>query len=78
VTKILEDLIPEDCLPFVDDIGIKRYIQSLDRTIERLERAGCTIGTKSQFCIEGIRIVGFVCGAEGRSPDSVKVIKILE
>ena len=23
VTKILEDLIPEDCLPFLDDIGIK-------------------------------------------------------
>jgi len=98
VTKILEDLIPKDCLPFLDDIGVKgplsyydeeeicpgvrryimEHIQSLDRTLERLERAGCTIGAKSQFCIDGIRIVGFVCGAEGRSPDSVKVIKILE
>jgi ribonuclease HI len=44
----------------------------------RLERAGCTIGPKSQFCIDGISIVGFVCGAEGWSPDSAKVIKILE
>ena len=23
VTKILEDLIPTDCLPFLDDIGVK-------------------------------------------------------
>src|SRR3979490_1623030 len=23
VTKILEDLIPKDCLPFLDDIGVK-------------------------------------------------------
>ena len=23
VTKILEDLIPADCLPFLDDIGVK-------------------------------------------------------
>ena len=23
MTKILEDLIPKDCLPFLDDIGVK-------------------------------------------------------
>jgi len=57
---------------------VLEHIQSLDRTLVRLERAGCTIGPKSQFCINGISIVGFVCGAEGRSPDSAKVIKILE
>jgi hypothetical protein len=98
VTKILEDLIPEDCLPFLDDIGVKgplstygerevllgirqfvmEHVQSLDKTLVRLERAGCTIGPKSQFCMDGINIVGFVCGAEGRNPDSAKVIKILE
>jgi hypothetical protein len=98
VTKILEDFIPEDCLPFLDDVGVKgplshydgekacsgvrryimEHIQSLDRTLERLERAGCTTGPKSQFCMDGIRIVGFICGAEGRSPDSAKIIKILE
>ena len=98
VTKILEDLIPTDCLPFLDDVGVKgpttayngeeafpgvrkyvlEHIQALDRTLVRIERAGCTIGPKSQFCIDGINIVGFVCGAEGRSPDTAKVIKILE
>ena len=98
MTKILEDLIPTECLPFLDDIGVKgplsiynekealpgirqfvlEHIQSLDKTLVRLERAGCTIGPKSQFCIDGINIVGFICGAEGRSPDNAKVIKILE
>jgi hypothetical protein len=28
--------------------------------------------------MDGIKVVGFVCGAEGRSPNSAKVIKILE
>src|ERR1700736_5782067 len=96
VTKILEDLIPKDCLPFLDDIRVKgpltsyedrevlprirqyvmEHIQSLDRTLIRLERAGCTIGPKSQFCIDGINIVGFVCGAEGRSPNSAKHVPL--
>ena len=69
VTKVLQDRIPDDCWPFIDNIGVKgptsdydmeesapgirryvkEHIQSLDRTLERLERAGCTIsGTKSQ------------------------------
>ena len=37
-----------------------------------------TAGGKSQFCMDSIKIVGYICGAEGRSPDSAKVIKILE
>src|SRR5438552_18535524 len=98
VTKILEDLILKDCLPFLNNISVKsplsiysnkkvipgiwqyvlEHIQSLDRTLVRLERAGCIIRPKSQFCINGISIVSFVCKAEGRSLDSTKVIKILE
>ena len=50
----------------------------MDKTLKCLERAGATIGPKSQFLMNGIRIVGFVTGSEGRSPDSAKVIKILE
>ena len=98
MTKILEDLILHNCMPFLDDIRVKgpttiynntkvlpgvwqfviEYIQVLDRTLECIERAGCTIGPKSQFCISRIVIVGFVCRAEGRSPEIAKVIKILE
>src|SRR5262249_49007883 len=40
--------------------------------------AGFTIaGEKSQFCIAGIRVVGYVCDADGRHPDWAKVEKIL-
>src|SRR5204862_620610 len=85
VMKILEDLIPHDCMPFLDDIGVKgptsmysntevlpgvrkfvmEHIQVLDRTLEWIERAGCMIGPKSQFCMKGVVIVRFVWGAEG-------------
>ena len=30
VTKILEDLIPKDCLPFLDDIGVKGLLSTYD------------------------------------------------
>jgi hypothetical protein len=30
VTKILEDLIPDDCLPFMDDVGVKGPVTSYD------------------------------------------------
>src|SRR5438552_7523684 len=98
MTKILEDLILKNCLPFLNNISVKgllfiynnkeaipsiwqyvlKYIQSLNRTLVRLERAGCIIRSKSQFCINRISIVSFVYKAEGRSLDSAKVIKILK
>ena len=62
--------------------GIRRYVKEhivdMDLVLADIERAGGTIGAKSQFCMPGIKLVGYVCGAEGRSPDSQKVIKILE
>jgi hypothetical protein len=63
--------------------GVRRYvmehIQWLDGVLADIERAGCTIsGEKSQFCCEGLRVVGFVCDVEGRHPDTAKVIKILD
>lgn len=63
--------------------GIRRYvlehIQWLDAVLADLERAGCTIsGVKSQFCMAGLKIVGFVCDADGRHPESAKIIKILD
>ncbi|KAF8857546.1 hypothetical protein BDZ45DRAFT_539843, partial [Acephala macrosclerotiorum] len=61
--------------------GIRRFvfehIQNLDRTLDRIERAQACIGPKSQFCQNGMVIVGFVCSSGGRSPESAKVIKIL-
>jgi len=66
----------EEVLP-----GIRRYIfehiQNLDKTLERVERAGGSIGAKSQFCRNGLNVVGFVCNSEGREPSADKVVKIL-
>ena len=62
--------------------GIRRFVfehlQNLDATLDRIERAGACIGPKSQFCYNGMGIVGFVCGSGGRAPASAKVVKILE
>ena len=66
VTKILEDLIPHNYMPFLDDVRVKgpttiynntkvllrvckfviEHIQALDRTLECIEQARCTIGPK--------------------------------
>jgi hypothetical protein len=62
--------------------GIQRFIlehiQNLDKVLERIERAGATIGPKSQYYIPGLRMVRFVTDANGRRPDTAKVIKIQE
>ncbi|KAJ9246723.1 hypothetical protein DTO195F2_9270 [Paecilomyces variotii] len=68
----------EETLP-----GIRRFmfehIQNIDKVLCSLELAGLTIaGEKSQFAVPGIKVVGYVCDAEGRHPESAKVIKILE
>src|SRR5205085_130507 len=63
--------------------GMWRYIleaiQALDEVLADIERAGGTIsGLKSVFICEGLRIVAFVCDAEGRHPKSEKVRKVVE
>ena len=99
VVKILADLIPNVCQPFLNDIGIKgpysrykdrevvpgirqfvlEHIWNLDRVLADVERSGAIIsGEKSQFCMAGIKIVGFVCDARGRLPESAKVAKVVE
>ena len=57
---------------------VLEYIQNLDKVLVAVELAGGIIGPKSQWCIDGVVVVGFVCGSVGRSPESSKVIKILD
>ena len=58
---------------------VVEHIQNLDKVLADLERAGVTIaGAKSQFCRAGIKIVGYICDANGRHPDTSKVLKILD
>ena len=61
---------------------MRRYIleaiQALDEVLADIERAGGTIsGLKSAFICEGLRIVTFVCDAEGRHPEAEKVRKVV-
>ncbi|KAF8851027.1 hypothetical protein BDZ45DRAFT_767931 [Acephala macrosclerotiorum] len=62
--------------------GIRRFvfehIQNLNRTLDRIERAQVYIEPKSQFCQNGMIIVGFVCSSKERSLESAKIIKILK
>ena len=62
--------------------GIKRYVfeytQNLNKVLADLEQAGITIaGAKSLFCQIGLKIVNYICDADGRHPDTSKVLKIL-
>jgi len=52
VTKILEDLIPEDCLPFLDDISVKGLLSTYDDKevipgIRQYVLDNCRAGTKT-------------------------------
>ncbi len=66
----------EEVLPGIQRY-ILEYIQNLDKTLERIERAGGLIRAKSQFYRNGLNIIGFVCNSKGREPSTDKVIKIL-
>ena len=63
--------------------GVRRFVLehlcNLDQVLCDIERSGATVaGAKSQFCMEGIEIVGYVCDREGRHPQSSKIEKILK
>ncbi len=58
---------------------IVEHIQSLNKILVYIEKAGYMISrVKFQFCMDRIKIIGYICRAEGRSLDIAKVIKILE
>ena len=64
-------------------LGIKRYvfehIQNLDKILADLDQAGIIIaGAKSQFSQARLKIVGYICDADSRHPDTSKVLKILD
>jgi len=61
--------------------GIRRNILeaivSIDKVMADIERAGGTIsGAKSEFLMEQLKIVAYVCGMDGRSPEEMKTRKI--
>ena len=63
--------------------GIRRYvlehIQNLDNVVADVERSGGTIhGGKSQFCTDGVKLLGYLCDFNGRHPEESKVQKIVD
>jgi len=75
-TFLDKDGIPEEVAP-----GIRKYVLeaiiSLDKILADIEYAGGTIsGKKSKFLKEQIKIVAYVCGIDGRTPEEAKIRKI--
>ena len=63
-------------------LGVKKYVMeaiiSLDQTLADIERSGGTIsGEKSEFLKDGVKVVAFVCGSAGQTPEAAKVHKII-
>ncbi len=58
---------------------ILEHIQNLDKVLADLERVIVTIAeAKSQFCRADLKIVGYICDADGRHSDAFKFLKILD
>ena len=67
---------PEEVVP-----GIRRFVLeviiSLDKVLADIERAGATIsGEKSEFLKKSSKVVAYICGEKGKSPEEVKMKKI--
>ena len=62
--------------------GIRRFIwehaQDVHRIMHKVKTAGATFAAnKAQICLPEVLIIGQTCNAQGRSPDTTKVDKIL-
>jgi hypothetical protein len=58
---------------------ILEYIKSLDAMLVDREKASVTISIfKSYFCIIELKVVSFICDANDRHFDTIKVIKIID
>ena len=59
--------------------GALLHIKWLGEVVTNVECASSTIsGQKSQFCCFGLKVAGLICGAAGRHPDTVKVLKAVD
>ena len=61
--------------------GIRRFVLeaiiSLDKVLADIEQVGATIsGEKNEFLKQLLKVVAYICGEKGRSPEEVKMKKI--
>ncbi len=58
---------------------VVEYIRNLDKVLADLEGAGVTIaGAKSQLGPACIKMIGYICDANGRQPNILKLLKFLD
>lgn len=61
--------------------GIRKYsleiIISIDKVLADIEQArGTILGAESEFLMDQLKIVAYICGMDGRSPEETKTRKI--
>lgn len=66
----------------IENSGIRRFIwehaQDVHRIMHKIKCAGATFAaTKAQICMPEVLIVGQTCNAQGRSPDTDRVEKVI-
>jgi hypothetical protein len=67
-------------VPELSDVRrfIYEHIRNLDIILADIERAEATIsGEKSKFCVNGMKIVDYICDSDKKYPQMKKVAKIL-
>ena len=58
---------------------VLEYLQNLDRVLTNIERSRATISVKKlMFYQADLKIIGYVCDANGRYPKISKIIKIAD
>ena len=86
MTEVLGDLLYDSCTPYLDDIIVygknpDDYIDNLDKVLDKLEKAGSTVGVKkTTFTTDTVTWVGRRITAEGYSmePRSLQTILDME
>mgnify|MGYP003630789787 len=53
-----------------------KYILNLDKILEQLKRSKATIEAKSQFCRNGINIVGYAMNFAKQEPSATYLLKV--
>ena len=69
---------PEEVVPGVRRYGLEAIIL-LDKVLADIERAGATISPeKTEFLKSSLKVVAYICGQDGRTPEQVKIQRIVD
>ena len=81
---------PASCSMFLDEngvpeevaLGIRKFVLkaiiSVDRVLADIDRAGeMILGAKSEFLIEKLKVMVYICGSDERTPENTKVQRIM-